>query len=96
MRRKRSGVTRGSRQCEPAGTLSARCGRCEEKLIPHSWPATGKPGNEPLTEPEINRLRESLRRDRPLGTLSWIAQTAHRLGLDATMRPLGPPRKPQD
>jgi len=50
--------------------------------------------NEPQTEAEVKRLRESLRRGRPFGSLSWMSQTAHRLGLEATMRPIGRPRKP--
>jgi putative transposase len=50
--------------------------------------------NEPQTEAEVNRLRESLRRGRPFGGLAWMNQTAHRLGLEATLRPIGRPRKP--
>src|ERR1019366_3342156 len=43
--------------------------------------------NEPQTEAEVHRLRESLRRGRPFGSLSWMTQTAHRLGLEGTLRP---------
>jgi putative transposase len=49
--------------------------------------------NEPQTEAEVNRLRESLRRSRPFGSLPWMTQTARRLGLEATLRPLGRPKK---
>jgi putative transposase len=50
--------------------------------------------NEPQTEAELERLRACTRRGRPYGNLSWTTQTAHRLGLDASLRPLGRPRKP--
>jgi putative transposase len=51
--------------------------------------------NEPQTGAEVNRVRESLRRGRPYGSLSCMNQTAHRLGLEATIRPIGCPRKSQ-
>ncbi len=50
--------------------------------------------NEPQTEAEVERLRECTRRGRPYGSLSWMSQTARRLGLEASLRPLGCPRKP--
>jgi putative transposase len=49
--------------------------------------------NEPHTEAELDRLRESLRRGRPFGEPAWMEQTARRLGLEATLRPRGRPRK---
>jgi putative transposase len=50
--------------------------------------------NEPQTEAEVERLRECLRRGRPYGASAWMMQTATRLGLEASLRPLGRPRKP--
>ena len=50
--------------------------------------------NEPQTEAEVERLRESLRRGRPFGDRWWMEQTARRLGLEASLRPRGRPRKP--
>jgi putative transposase len=50
--------------------------------------------NEPQTEAEVERLRECLRRGRPFGNSSWMEKTAHRLGLEASLRPRGRPRKP--
>ena len=52
--------------------------------------------NEAQTEGEVNRLRESLRRSRPYGSLPWMMQTARLLGLEATLRPLGRPKKDKD
>jgi len=49
--------------------------------------------NEPQTEVEVERLRESLRRGRPLGSSVWMESTARRLGLEASLRPRGRPRK---
>ena len=45
------------------------------------------------TEAEVERLRESLRRGRPFGDLGWLAKAAHQLGLEASLRPRGRPRK---
>jgi putative transposase len=49
--------------------------------------------NEPHTEAELERLRESLRRGRPFGSAVWMKATASELGLEATLRPRGRPRK---
>jgi putative transposase len=49
--------------------------------------------NEPQTEAEVERLRESIRRGRPFGDLTWMEQAAQRLGLEASLRPRGRPRK---
>ncbi len=49
--------------------------------------------NEPQTQAELERLRESLCRGRPFGELVWMEQTAQRLGLQASLRPRGRPRK---
>ena len=42
---------------------------------------------------EWARLQESFRRARPFGGDSWIETTAKKLGLEATLRPIGRPRK---
>jgi len=57
---------------------------------PKAWP---KHVNEAQTEAEVESLREHLRRGRPYGALSWAQQTAERLGLEASLRPRGRPRK---
>jgi putative transposase len=49
--------------------------------------------NEPQTEAEVERLRECLRRGRPFGTPVWMRRAARRLGLEASLRPRGRPRK---
>ncbi len=49
--------------------------------------------NEPQTDKEVERLRECTRRRRPFGALPWQKQTAARLGLEASLRPRGRPRK---
>ena len=49
--------------------------------------------NEPATEGELNALRASIRRGKPYGNSSWQQSMAVRLGLEASMRPRGRPRK---
>jgi putative transposase len=49
--------------------------------------------NQPQTEAEVERLRESLRRGRPFGHSVWTQPTARKLGLESSLRPRGRPRK---
>jgi putative transposase len=49
---------------------------------------------EPHTEGEPERLRRSAQRGQPYGGHSWVVGTAKALGLEATLRPVGRPRKP--
>lgn len=49
--------------------------------------------NEPQTEAEVKRMRESIRRGRPYGEASWVKRVAGRLGLESSLRPRGRPRK---
>jgi len=49
--------------------------------------------NEPLTDAELAQVRQSVQRGTPFGTARWAKQTAARLGLQATLRPRGRPRK---
>jgi putative transposase len=45
------------------------------------------------TEPELAALRRSVVRGTPYGSVAWQQRTAGRLGLQATLRPRGRPRK---
>ena len=49
--------------------------------------------NEPQTEAEAARLRLSVQRGRPFGGTRWMTETAQRLGLEASLRRRGRPRK---
>lgn len=49
--------------------------------------------NRPWLEEDLNRIRESVRCGRPYGGPSWVATTAQELGLGATLRQPGRPRK---
>jgi putative transposase len=52
--------------------------------------------NQPQTEAELERLRDSIRRGRPFGDDSWMARTAAALGLEGSLRPRGRPRKAEE
>ena len=52
--------------------------------------------NTAMTETEEAAIRESIRCGTPLGSESWILQTAQRLDLGYTLRPRGRPRKPAE
>jgi len=49
--------------------------------------------NEPQTDDEVKRLRESIQRGHPYGPLPWMAKTAQELGLESSLRPSGRPKK---
>ncbi len=49
--------------------------------------------NQPETAAELDALRTSLKRGRPLGGEAWVRATAERLGLTSTLRPRGRPKK---
>jgi putative transposase len=68
----------------------------DPKLL-SSWPIARLPGwvqrvNEPLSEKELNAVRRSAQRGRPLGDEGWVESIARRLNLESTMRPRGRPR----
>ena len=58
--------------------------------LPASWL---KYVNGPETEAELEGLRRSVVRGRPFGDRSWVQGTAKCLGLEATLRQQGRPRK---
>ncbi len=49
--------------------------------------------NTAQTEAELKRLRGCIQRGRPFGHTPWVKQTAADLGLEASLRPRGRPRK---
>ncbi|MBI1917920.1 MAG: transposase [Planctomycetes bacterium] len=49
--------------------------------------------NAALTDAELDRLRRSVARGTPFGADCWVRETAARLGLEASLRPRGRPRK---
>ena len=49
--------------------------------------------NTPLTDAELARLRRSVERGTPFGSADWTERTAKRLGLEASLRPRGRPRR---
>jgi len=61
---------------------------------PAGWPADWvERVNRPQTAEEEQALADCIARGRPFGTPDWIAATAAKLGLQATLRPRGRPRK---
>ena len=49
--------------------------------------------NQPQTEAEMRRLRQALDRGRPFGDETWAKRAATELGLEASLRPRGRPKK---
>ena len=68
----------------------------EPKLL-SGWPLARLPRwvkrvNASLSKSELESVRNSVTRGRPLGDAEWAAATAKRLGIESTMRPRGRPR----
>ena len=49
--------------------------------------------NEPMTVAEVEQIRECVNRGRPFGATEWQRTIAKQLGLTASLRPRGRPRK---
>ncbi len=49
--------------------------------------------NTAQTEAEVEALRQCIRRRRPYVETAWMEQVAEQLGLEASLRPRGRPRK---
>ncbi|MDH5668791.1 MAG: transposase [Nitrospira sp.] len=46
----------------------------------------------PMTDAEVDALRQSVNRGTPFGADSWVRRTARRLGLESSLNPRGRPR----
>jgi putative transposase len=57
---------------------------------PENWPQWV---NQPLTTAELEDVRHSVNRGTPYGSAAWVSQMAEALGLTASLRPRGRPRK---
>lgn len=49
--------------------------------------------NQTLTEPELEQVRHSVNRGTPFGSESWAKSITGSLGLEASLRPLGRPKR---
>ena len=49
--------------------------------------------NQPLHQADLKQLRRCVRREAPYGAEDWVERAAAALGLEATLRPPGRPRK---
>ncbi|HDY66056.1 MAG TPA: hypothetical protein ENH84_07495 [Phycisphaerae bacterium] len=76
-----------------------RNGNAEQRAILSSWPVDGPRNwlqrvNQAETDAELESVRGCVGRGRPFGSTRWQILTANRLGLGASLRPLGRPKKP--
>jgi len=58
--------------------------------LPDEW---GRYVDEPLTEKELERLRESAHRQAPFGAFIWKSKVCNEFGLESTIRKRGRPIK---
>jgi putative transposase len=52
--------------------------------------------DEPLTEKDLERMRQSVARQSPYGQTEWQIKVAQELGLECTLRPRGRPKKGEE
>lgn len=84
----------------PAGSARRRDGRdARLSAMLHEWPLERPPEwrefvNHLLSPADLEEIRNSVRRGRPLGAEAWRKEVTSRLGLEATSRGPGRPRKP--
>jgi putative transposase len=78
------------------GMFARRAG--DKPLVLSDWPVD-RPANwsalvnRQLDEKQLDRVRLSVTRGRPLGSDRWVTRMARRLRLEFTLRPRGRPRK---
>ena len=75
-----------------------RRGTAEARQLLDEWPVPyprdwAAKVNEAQSAQELEALRLSVKRGGPYGPASWARRTAARLGLSATLRPIGRPKK---
>lgn len=75
-----------------------RSGSGEQRSLLCDWPVDPptqwlRHVNQPEDPRQLDDLRTCLKRGRPYGDDSWAQQVADKLGLAATLRPMGRPRK---
>jgi putative transposase len=73
-------------------------GTAAERALLSAWPLPRHRGwvdhvNAPQTPAEVEGMRRSIERGAPFGSQRWSERTIKRLGLEATVRPRGRPRK---
>jgi putative transposase len=94
----RAGLVRRAQSWRWSSLWRRHRGSLQDRAILSDWPVPEFPDwirwvNQVETPAELDALRRSVRRGQPFGSPRWIKQTARRLGLDATLRPRGRPRK---
>lgn len=73
-------------------------GTAEQKSLLSDWPIQRGRNwielvNEAMTEREVERIQQSMKREKPMGSDGWTKRMIERHGLERTIRPEGRPRK---
>jgi putative transposase len=78
------------------GSSVGERGRAGSFLDPGPVPRRVEWVNEATIETEVEGIRHSVKRGTPFGSEAWAVRTARRLGLEASLRPRGRPRKQRE
>jgi putative transposase len=94
----RAGLVKRAEDWRWGSAWRRRHGDAKLKQLLADWPVDRPRGwlnlvNEPLTDAELQALRQSVQRGTPYGSETWRKRSAQRLDLGSTLRPRGRPRK---
>ena len=94
----RAGLVRRAEQWRWGSLFRWRRRSVEDKALLATWPVSRRPNwtkhvNATQTEAELVAVRRSIQRGCPYGDEAWSDQAVRRLGLEATVRPQGRPKK---
>jgi putative transposase len=94
----RAGLARRAEAWRWSSLWRRENGTAEERSLLAPWPVPmprrwGAIVNAAQTPAEEEAVRSAIQRGRPVGSETWANRAAQRLGLEATMRPRGRPKK---
>jgi putative transposase len=92
----RAGLVERAEQWQWGSLWRRQYGSEAQQAILSSWPIAMpdrwvKQVNAPQTEAEVEAIRRSIQRGRPLGASAWALRTAKRMSLESTLRTRGRP-----
>lgn len=96
----RAGLVQKAEDWPWSSLYARREGSAEARAVLGDWPVPGgvprgwlRTVNTALTTKELEAMRTSVARSRPLGEAGWVERTAVKMGLGSSLRPPGRPRR---
>jgi len=95
---KRAALVRRAENWRWSSLYKREHGSTKEQKVLSQWPVDAAENylewvNTPQPKEEVEMIRYAIKRGRPYGSDTWVRSTADHLGLQATIRPRGRPKK---